>query len=221
MIAVIAGSTGLIGSHLLKILEDTPEFTRIITMGRKAPDAESSPKRSDAVVDLSVQSRIEDCIENNACVFICLGTTIKKAGSQNAFRVVDYEYPLNIVRASAEKKAKSVHLVTALGADASSSIFYNRVKGETEAEAEKVLENSNTALTIYRPSLLLGKRSEFRPGESMAAVTSVLAAPLLSIGPLRGYKPVRAGKVARAMVANALKEQTGIQVIESKSIQNY
>lgn len=132
-------------------------------------------------------------------IFCCLGTTMAKAGSEEAFRRVDYDYPLLLGEIAASLNAEFL-VVTAVGADANSKIFYNRVKGELERDLGSL---RLPGLRIFRPSLLLGERSEQRTAER---VGSAFARPLspLFVGPLRKYRPIEAALVARAMVAVAV-----------------
>lgn len=213
-IAIIDGATGLIGTELSDLLQEDPDYKLIKTVGRRKPERQNAAKFEDFIIDLSNVDQLANTIEKQSDVFVCLGTTIKKAGSQKAFRVVDYEYPLNIVKASINSSASSVHLVTALGADSNSSIFYNRVKGELETDSKKLAQQSGLNLTVYRPSLLLGNRNEFRPGEKVASIFGTIAGPLLG-----GYKPIHARKVALAMIARAKEGQSGFTIIESKEMQ--
>ncbi|HSX70792.1 MAG TPA: oxidoreductase, partial [Pseudomonas sp.] len=139
--------------------------------------------------------------------FCCLGTTIKQAGSQEAFRAVDHDLVLAFARRARELGARHFLVVSAMGANAQSSVFYNRVKGEVE-EALKAMDWPQ--LTIARPSLLLGPRREFRLGER-------LAAPLLRWIPGR-YRGIEAAVLARAMWRLALEESDGVRVVESDQL---
>jgi len=143
-------------------------------------------------------------------VFCCLGTTIKQAGSQEGFRRVDHDYVVAVARAGLRCGATQFLLVSAVGADPASRIFYSRVKGETEAAVRQL---PYRAVQIFRPSLLLGKRSAFRLGERVAMLT----APILSLallGRLRRYRPIAAATVAQAMVAIAKESPRGPNVFE-------
>lgn len=148
--------------------------------------------------------------------FCCLGTTMAKAGSEAAFRKVDYDYPLALGRAALAAGAKKFLVVTAVGADPKSGIFYNRVKGELERDLA-ALELSE--LHVFRPSLILGDRAERRPAERFAmAVSKPLGA--LMFGGLKKYRPVPAATVARAMANVALDERAapGVSVYEFERI---
>lgn len=154
-----------------------------------------------------------DALDGSAASFrvthvVCaLGTTIRSAGSQAQFRRVDLEYPLAAARLSLQMGARHYLLVSAIGANAQSRVFYNRVKGEVENGLRALPFRS---LTIVRPSLLLGDREEFRFGERIAS----LFAPVFP----KKYKPVHASDVARALVSAAEEDRPGVRVIESEAI---
>ena len=133
-------------------------------------------------------------------VFCAIGTTMKKAGSRAAFRHVDFELPLRVAELAVSVGAKRLALVSSVGADAGSSNFYLRTKGELEDALAKL---PLASLHIFRPSLLLGDRDESRPGEAIASVVSRATKGLL-VGRLRKYRPIEADQVARAMVAAML-----------------
>ena len=213
--ALIAGASGLVGSHLLEQLLESPEYDRVIALGRR-PLERTHPKLVPVVADFSaldkatVELRCDDA-------FCCLGSTIKQAGSAENFRAVDHGAVLALAWAARRNGASRFFLVSALGADASSRFLYNRVKGETE-EALQVLGFST--LGIFRPSLLLGSRREFRPGERISAVILWLAEPLL-LGRLRPYRAIQAEVVARAMLRCSFGRQgQGVLVYRSDEIQD-
>ncbi|HCR55143.1 MAG TPA: oxidoreductase, partial [Cytophagales bacterium] len=147
-------------------------------------------------------------------VFCCLGTTIKNAKTQEAFRKIDFEYPLHLANISKANGASQFLLISALGADPNSSVFYNKVKGEVEGAIASVGFES---YHIFRPSLLLGPRSEKRSGEWAAKVFFKLFGFLIP----GKYKAIDSAKVARAMLAMARKNGRGIFVYESKSMQQF
>lgn len=129
-------------------------------------------------------------------IFCCLGTTIKTAGSQKAFRRVDHDYPLSLASFGKAVGVQQFLMVSALGADVQSALFYSRVKGETERDIAAIgLQKA----VFMRPSILLGERNEQRPGERMGIIAGQLIAPLL-VGPLRKYRPIHADDVAAAML---------------------
>jgi len=206
--ALLAGATGLIGSHVLKLLLAEDEWSRVVTVGRR-PMPELHKKLEQRVLDLGELETVSD-LPHVDDVFCCLGTTIKQAGSQPAFRRVDHAFILGVAHAGLHAGAKQFLLVSAIGADPGSRVFYSRVKGETESAIRRLAFQS---VQIFRPSLLLGERTEFRLGERIAMV---VAPPLslLLLGRLRRYRPIRAETVARAMVNLAREAPRGPNVFE-------
>ncbi len=147
-------------------------------------------------------------------VFCCLGTTMSKAGSKDAFRKVDYDYPLRAAEITHRKGAQQYLLVSAMGADETSYIFYNQVKGEVEAAIAKL---GFEAFHVFRPSMLLGERTETRIGEQIGQVVMKGLASLM-VGGLKKYQAIPAETVAEAMVHVARKELSGTYVFESDKI---
>jgi uncharacterized protein YbjT (DUF2867 family) len=140
-------------------------------------------------------------------VFCALGTTIRKAGSQEAFRKVDFDYPLAVARAGRAQGARHFLLVSAMGASARSSVFYSRVKGELE---DAILALGYPSVTIARPSVLLGDRDERRPGEELAKKIGWLF-------PNR-WRPVEAASVAAALVQALRRARPGVEVLENAAL---
>jgi uncharacterized protein YbjT (DUF2867 family) len=175
----------------------------VCSLGRR-PLPRQHPKLTQRTVDFA---RLEsEALPSAEDAFCCLGTTIKKAGSQEAFRAVDHDAVLAFAKAARKAGARRFLLVSALGANPSSRVFYNRVKGETEEDLKAVGFES---LIILRPSLLLGDRAESRPGEHAAIVVSKVLGPLLR--PFSG-RPIEARTVARAMLALARDAANGTRV---------
>ena len=206
--AVIAGATGLVGSHVLKLLLADPTWAHVISLGRR-PVPDRHEKLEQRIVDLGALGAIAD-LPRTDDVFCCLGTTIKKAGSQDAFRRVDHDYVLELARAGLRFGATQFLLVSAIGADPTSRVFYSRVKGEVEAAVRKL---PYRAVQIFRPGLLLGNRTEFRLGERIAMLTMPLLQPLL-VSRLRRFRSITASNVARAMVSIAREMPRGPNVFE-------
>lgn len=208
--ALLAGSTGLIGAQLLELLLADARYDRVIALSRKP---------------LAVHSKLENVLLNTGewdklsnlkadDVFCCLGTTIKQAKSKQAFRAVDYDYPLQLAIALKGNGAKQFLLVSALGANKKSSIFYNQVKGEIE-EAISALAFESTS--IFRPSLLLGDRKEQRAGEDAAKVVYKYLGFLIP----SKYKGIESSKVARAMLVESQSGKSGVHVYESAALHQY
>ncbi|MFS0553535.1 NAD(P)H-binding protein [Brevibacillus sp. 179-C9.3 HS] len=191
--AVLFGATGLVGSELLRLLLEDEAYGQIIAVVRSELSI-VHPRLQTVVMDFH---QLGDCrvFLEGADVFCCLGTTMKKAGSREAFRKVDYQYPLEIARLAKEEGASQFLIITAIGANSRSVFFYNRVKGELE---EALHELKLSCLHIFRPSLLLGPRQENRRSEELGAKLSQ-SLSFLWIGPLRAYQPVTAADVAGAM----------------------
>lgn len=209
---LLLGATGLVGGHALSFLASDPTWNRVVTLGRRGMDL-ASPTHEHHVVDFS---RLGEYREQARCdtLAICLGTTIKTAGSQEAFRRVDLEIPLEAATLARDAGASRVALVSAYGADAGSRIFYNRVKGEAE---DAIRDLGFESTTVLRPSLLDGDRGESRPGERIGLAVLGTLAPVL-LGPLRPLRPTPARDVGAAL-AQSLREGTpGVTVLEPGAI---
>jgi uncharacterized protein YbjT (DUF2867 family) len=196
-IAVVAGATGLVGRELVRQLCLDDGYAGVVALVRHPQGAtfpDSGPKLSVRGLPTG-----DERIEGDE--FYCtLGTTIKKAGSQAAFRAVDHDLVLDLAKRAKAGEVRRVVVVTAIGSDPNSKIFYSRVKGETERDLHALRLKQ---LEIYRPSLLLGQRNESRPAEGLA----IAAAPVLSWlcqGPLSKYRPITAQELARLMIAGKL-----------------
>lgn len=210
--ALVIGASGLVGGHCLDLLLEEPRYEAVHTIGRRPLDR-IHPRLSSHVVDFDNLRDAPDLFRVDD-IFCCLGTTIRKAGSQEAFKRIDIGYPATAADLAAENGADQFLVVSALGADHESRIFYNRAKGEME---ESVRRAELGAIWIFRPSLLLGDREELRIGERVAEIMMRPVTPLL-IGPARRYRPIRAKDVAVAMVRLALSSGTG-GTLESDEIQ--
>jgi uncharacterized protein YbjT (DUF2867 family) len=211
--ALLLGATGLVGGELLTLLLADPEYRQVTVLVRRNLPR-THPKLVQRVVDFKDLSKAADAYQVDD-VFCCLGTTIKKAGSQEAFRVVDYTYPLESAKLAAREGAGQYLMITALGADARSSVFYNRVKGEVEEAIGKLPLKS---LHIFRPSLLLGNRQESRTGEKIAVAVMKPLGFLLA-GPLKKYRGIQARTVAQAMLRTAKRDVAGQHAYNSDVIQ--
>ncbi|CCD93139.1 conserved hypothetical protein [Bradyrhizobium sp. ORS 375] len=192
-IAIIAGATGLVGRELLRGLLADPKVEHVHCVGRRAP-TQVSPKLTSHVVDFAALPPLPAADE----LYLALGTTIKVAGSQAAFRAVDHDANLAVAKAALASGARRAGLVSAMGADARSRIFYSRVKGELE---EALTALSFTGLVIARPSLLVGARAELgqpvRRGEEWGAALSRIIGVLIP----PNYKPIDAADVAHALLS--------------------
>jgi len=209
-VALIVGSTGLIGSQLLELLLTDDHYAKVIAPTRKPLEIQHA-KLTNPVIQFDELLKYFNELKADD-VFCCLGTTIKQAKSKENFRKVDLEYPLTIAKVSKENGAENFLLVSALGANKGSSIFYNKVKGETE---EAVATIGIKSVHIFRPSLLIGPRKEHRSGEDAAKFVYKYLDFLVP----EKYKGIESIKVARAMISFAKKEQPGTFIHESKDLQ--
>ena len=208
----MAGCTGLIGRHLLELLIHDARYSKIKCLTRSTlhvtnEKIEIIKTDGSNLNDLASSLKADD-------VFCCLGTTMKKARSEEAFRKIDFEYPLHLANLSKAMCASQFFLVSSLGANSSSSVFYNKVKGEVEEAVSAVGYHS---LHVFRPSLLLGPRSEERSGEDAAKVFFRLFGFLVP----GKYKAIQSIKVASAMLMMAKEDKPGKFIHESKSLQQY
>lgn len=190
--ALVAGASGLVGGHLLTRLLDDDRWDRVLSLGRRELPV-AHPKLEQRVVELTAVEDLDLPPVHDA--FSCLGTTIRAAGSQAAFRAVDHDAVLTVARCAQAAGATGFWHVTALGAAPDSRIFYNRVKGETERDVAALGFERYAA---FRPSMLDGDREETRLGEAVGLRAMRLAGPLLG-----RYRPTLAVDVASAMVAVA------------------
>lgn len=211
--ALLAGATGLVGKALLHQLIVDDEYKKVIVLTRKPVELQHAKVIQlqpdfDKINALSIDLPVED-------VFCALGTTIRTAGSQQAFYKVDFTYVVSLGKWCAANGIQRFLVVSAMGANAKSGIFYNRVKGEMEAAVSELIVPQKQ---IFRPSLLIGKRTEKRTGEKFAQVIMGNLG-FLFIGRLLKYKPIHADVVARAMIAAAKTEKPGFTVYDSGEMQ--
>jgi uncharacterized protein YbjT (DUF2867 family) len=212
MKALIAGATGLVGSHLLRLLLNDPDYEEIWAITRR-PLITQHKKIREILSDFNDLD--DSLLELKADHIYCaLGTTMKKAGSKEAFRKVDFTYPLDIAKIMRSKGATKFLLVSAIGANRNSIIFYNRIKGEVE---EAIGQLDYPSLFIFRPSLLFGDRKEKRTGEE-AAKKIYRYIDWIFIGPFRKYKGIEAENVAMTMLKMAKTVQRGTVILESDQI---
>ena len=209
---LVVGGTGLVGKHLVKELEASNDFDLIYVLVRKKQFT-GTKKIKEVVFDFTEKERLQSLDPVNH-VFCCLGTTIKKAGSKERFRHVDLELPVSFAMWAEQRMVDSYSIVTALGADSSSKIFYNQVKGEVEDEIKK---RNIPKIQIFQPSLILGKRTEVRFGEIIWKVLFKCINPLF-LGPLKKYRGIRADVIAKGMVNHLKNSQNGISIFESHLI---
>lgn len=212
--ALIAGATGLVGAALLRLLLASSRYRRLhVLLRRGAGGIDADPKLKLRIVDFG---RLPATLPRADDVFIALGTTIKVAGSEAAFRRVDFDFVVNVARAARAAGATRLAVVSALGADAQSRVFYNRVKGEMEAA---VAQLGYPSIVIAQPSLLLGDRAVLgQPARAGEAWAARLLGPVRWIVP-KGVRPIHADAVASALLAAMLAAQPGVRVLKSSAMQ--
>ncbi len=221
----LAGGTGLVGRAVLGQLSANPRIGKITVLVRQpdqiAPLLAGVARARGQVVDYAALGRAGVAgLPPTDWALCCLGTTVKVAGSQDAFRAVDFEAVLAFARAAKVAGASRLAVISALGADARSSVFYSRVKGEME-QALRALDLPH--LVIARPSLLLGERTGLgqpgRPGEAIAQSLAQLMMPALGWLMPRRLWPIRADAVATGLIVALADGSPGVQVLESDALQ--
>lgn len=213
--AIIAGGTGLIGQHTIEYLLEDEDFSKVYILNRRKIGYDH-PKAIEIIVDFDDLSKSLENIQATHA-FCTLGTTIKKAGSKEAFKKVDYTYPLNFAQAVFERGCQNFNIVTAMGTDKPSFIFYNQVKYEITEALTKIGFNT---LNILQPSLLLGERGENRLGEKVAQKFFNLTKPFW-IGSLKHVAGIEGEQVAKAMVHIAKNQGIGIHKFPSGTLQDF
>lgn len=201
---MVAGATGLVGGFLVKALLEAPDYSRVYTLTRRL-FGKDHPKLANRVVIFErMADQLKGLVAQDA--FCCIGTTIKDAGSQEAFRAADVDAVLLFARAARAAQATRFVVVSSVGANSKSNKFYLRTKGEMEEEVASV---GFPSLDILQPSLLLGPRKESRPMETLGRLLAPLANPFLT-GSREALKAIPAETVARGMVGAARRGARGI-----------
>ena len=211
--AILLGATGLIGADLLNKLLANDCYSVVLVISRKEIKINHS-KLKQLIVDFEHINQYESQIIGDE-VFCCLGTTIKKTPDLSTYRKIDYQYPLDVAKIAFKNGAKSYHIVSAMGANVKSKLFYNRTKGEVERDLQKMPLES---IHIYQPALLDGNRKEERTAEKLMIGLFRLLNPIL-IGPLKKYRSIKIETVASAMLNQAQKKIKGIFIYQSDEIE--
>jgi uncharacterized protein YbjT (DUF2867 family) len=203
-VALVAGATGLVGRECVRLLSNDNVVTEVRAVVRRPlPPDSAGPRVRECRTDFDQLPYHPEWFEVD-WVFCALGMTMRQAGSREAFRRVDYEYPLIIAKAALERGASHLLLVSALGANAHSAIFSFRIKGELE-EAVRAL--GYRSVTIARPSILIGHRQNWRVGEELGKRMAWLMPPR--------WRPVHASQVASALVHAAHGSASGVQILKN------
>jgi uncharacterized protein YbjT (DUF2867 family) len=211
--ALIIGSTGLIGSQLLKFVLDSNDYLEVVTFVKRDTGIKHK-KLTQHIIDFDAPETYKDLIIGDD-FFCTIGTTIKKAGSKKAFRKVDFEYPRQFAAFALQNKVKQFLIISSLGADTKSGNFYLKIKGEIE----DFLKDCNfESVSILQPSLLLGNRTEFRLGEKVGAFFMTTLS-FLFLGNLKKYKPIESKTVAKALLKIAQTNNKEFKIYESDAIQ--
>ena len=203
--ATVIGATGLIGSRLVKLLQEDPGFSTVRLVVRRRYET-GHPGTEVREIDFGDEAAFRGSLEGSDAIFCAVGTTSRKVkGDRNAYRMVDVDIPLNAARYGLESGCPQFLLVSSIGAGSSSRTFYLRLKGEVE---DRLREMEIPSVAVFRPSLLLGERKEKRFGERMA---QVIMEPLSFAVPSR-YKPISATDVAAAMLAASHENRKGFRI---------
>jgi len=210
--AVVFGATGLVGESLVKQLCEQEKYISVTAIGRNPLTFKH--EKLEQIIH-SLDDLTESDIQFAHDVFCCLGTTMKKAGSKEQFEKVDFEYPMSIASLAKNQHVEHFIVISAIGASDKARAYYSRVKGKLETELAKL---QFPRLSIVRPSLLTGNRSEFRLGEKAGENVLKVLNPLL-IGGLKKFRSIEASQVATAMIAIALTEdKTPVRVYQSDEL---
>lgn len=207
--ALIIGASGLTGGLLVQQLLANDYYSTVTIYVRKSLQI-NHPKLIELIVDFETINTSVNADD----VFCCLGTTIKIAKTKEAFEKVDLHYPIKIAQLQKKAGSKQFLVVSAMGANANSSIFYSKTKGLMEDGLQKI---GFDALYILRPSFIDGERKEKRLGEKIGLFIFAVISPLL-IGPLRNYASVKASAIAACMISKAIENNKGIFTILSGEI---
>lgn len=212
-IAMVLGATGLVGRAVTEELLNREGWDEVRVLVRRPMDLEH-PKLKQTIVDWDKLAQYKEQFEGVHAVFCCLGTTIKKAGSQAQFERVDLDYPLKAATIAKDSGVKQFLSVSSMGANAKSRNFYSRVKGRTE---EGLIAIGFQGLHLFRPSLLLGQRDEFRLGEQIATA-AMKSLGFLMVGKAAKYRAIPGATVAKAMVNIALADTQGYHIYTNEVI---
>jgi uncharacterized protein YbjT (DUF2867 family) len=212
--ATVIGATGLIGSHIVRLLETDNAYDKIRVIARR-PLIFSNPKVEVVIIDFNDEAAFKSAVAESDAVFCAVGTTRKKVkGDMAAYRKVDHDIPVHVARFCKEAGCERFMLVSSVGANSDSTNFYLKFKGEVEDAVKKM---DISSVYMFRPSMLLGKRKEFRFGE---VIGKALSTPLSFLFP-SNYRPVKAVDVAWAMVAAAKKADPGFHICYYKEIMEF
>lgn len=210
--AVLAGASGLIGSHLLQILLEQAYYDEVLILVRKTLPLQHH-KLKQLVVDFDQLPSYLDELKGDV-IFCCLGSTKKKTPDLSIYYKIDHDYPVQLAQLALQNGVEQYHLVSSIGANINGANFYTKTKGETEADITAV---GLPTLHIYRPSALTGDRNEKRPLEKIVSIIMSLINPLF-VGRYKKYRSIAGATVAMAIYKQSIKNATGVFVHESDKI---
>jgi uncharacterized protein YbjT (DUF2867 family) len=210
--AILIGASGLTGQSLLNQLLQDEQFDTVVIFLRKELNI-THKKLTQLCIDFNQLDTYKDLIKGDV-VFCCLGTTIKIAGSQEAFKKVDFTYPTELAKIAKQNNVSTFCLQSSLGADSKSNNFYLKVKGETE---DFIRQLNFVSFASFRPSMLLGNRTEFRLGETIGKIVMQVLS-FAFIGKLKRYKAIHVNQVASTMIKYAKSSKTGNVIIENEEM---
>ncbi|MDB5032324.1 NAD-dependent epimerase/dehydratase family protein [Mucilaginibacter sp.] len=210
--AVIVGASGLIGSNLLAMLSTQPNYDEILIIARKKTRT-NNVKVTQLIIEFAHLDRYAKSITGNV-IFCCLGSTRSETPDLDEYRKIDHDYPVKLAEIALKNGIEQYHLVSSISADARSSNFYLRMKGETEEDIKKIGLKS---LHIYQPSVLIGYRQSARLLEGISIFFLKITSPLL-LGTLKKYRAISAHSVAKTLFKQSLKNQTGVFTYTSDKI---
>lgn len=212
MRALVLGASGLVGSELVNLLLKDDNFKEVKIIVRSLMPLKH-PKLEQIIADYSTIKKVSESL-NTQTVFSCIGSTKNKTPNKDEYYKIDHDYPILLAKLCLANGAKSFHFISSLGADSNSTNFYLKMKGETE---NSLKELAYPSLHLYQPSLLRGKRKEFRLLENISGYISLIINPLL-IGSLKKYRSISSETVASAMHKMALAGSNGTFIYTSDKI---
>ncbi|MBS7234227.1 oxidoreductase [Flavobacterium psychroterrae] len=212
--AIVYGASGLVGSYILETLLNNTNYEQIIIVVRKEINIQH-PKLKTIIGDFNSLPEVVKDIEVDE-VFISLGTTKKKTPDEKLYYQIDHDYPVLAAKLAKANGAKAVFLVSAIGANAKSSIFYTRTKGETEQD---IIKQNFDHTYIFRPSMILGDRKESRPIEKVF-IGIFKFVNRLFMGGMSKYKGIEARDIAKSMVNSSDKPSEKVKILHWEEMTN-
>ncbi len=214
-VALIFGSTGAVGKHILSQLLANSSFDLIKTFGRRSQEI-AADRHQHFTIDFDQLEQAADLIVGTH-LFYCIGSTIKQAGSKDMFRKIDFEYGQQIAKIAKQNKVQHFCLVSSIGANSSSSTFYLKIKGQLEDEV-KALNFPSTH--IVQPSMLDNRNTDIRLGE-VIATPIMKVANVLTFNAFKNYKPIDVSVVATALIQSSLQNQSGVHILRGDAIRAF